>query len=45
MQVQKGSLIRNIKNEEIAKELIKNHGYKEVKESKPEENKPKENKK
>lgn len=34
MKVQKGSLIRNIKNEEIAKDLIKKCGYKEVKENK-----------
>ena len=39
MQVQKDDLIRNIKNEEIAKELIKKCGYKEVKE--PKENKGK----
>lgn len=39
MQIQKGDLIRNIKNEEIAKELIKKCGYKEVKE--PKENKEK----
>lgn len=39
MQIQKGSLIRNIENEEIAKELIKKCGYKEVKKTKEENNK------
>ncbi len=39
MQLQKGDLIRNIKNKEIAKELIEKCGYKEVKETKKEENK------
>ena len=34
MQVQKGDLIRNIKNKYIAKELIEKCGYKEVKEQK-----------
>ena len=32
MQVQKGDLIRNIKNKDIAKVLIEKCGYKEVKE-------------
>lgn len=41
MQVKKGDLIRNINNEEIAKELIKKCGYKEVKETKEKEDKEK----
>lgn len=39
MQVQKGDLIRNIKNKEIAKELIKKCGYEEVKEQKEDKGK------
>ena len=44
MILQKGDLIRHIDNKDVAEQLIKKCGYKEIKEPRQKENKPEENK-